>query len=244
MVHKSKTEEYLFIHSESTISSEMRFLKSNQPDGDFQILQARIPHLEYAADHFGEFFWIKTNENAQNFKLVKTPVSNTEKENWVDVITHRSAVLLEDFDLFSRYLVTQERSNGLTQIQIKPWDRDGHALKFDDDTYTAWIGINPEFDTDILRYGYNSLVTPSSVYDYNMITGERTLLKQQEVVGDMIRIITILSEFGQKHQMRPWFRFRWCTENLFLSKMAKVHSSSIPMAPTALAWMPTFQVID
>jgi oligopeptidase B len=183
MVHKSKTEEYLFIHSESTISSEMRFLKSDQPQGEFQILQARIPHLEYAADHFDEFFWIKTNDNAQNFKLVKTPISQPGKENWIDVIGHRSEVLLEDFELFSNYLVTQERTNGLTQIQIKPWKGAGYALKFDDETYTAWVSTNPEFDTNILRFGYNSLVTPSSVFDYDMISGEKTLLKQQEVVG-------------------------------------------------------------
>lgn len=183
MVHKSKTEEYLFIHSESTISSEMRFLRADQPNGQFQVLQERIPHLEYAADHFEDYFWIKTNSNAQNFKLVKTPISATGKENWIDVIEHRADVLLEDFDLFSRYLVTQERSNGLTQIQIKPWNGSGYALKFDDETYTAWVSTNPEFDTDILRFGYNSLVTPSSVFDYNMISGEKTLLKQQEVIG-------------------------------------------------------------
>lgn len=183
MVHKSKTEEYVFIHSESTISSEMRLLKADQPDAEFQLLQERIPHLEYAADHFGEFFWIKTNENAQNFKLVKTPISKTEKENWVDVIAHRPDVLLEDFDLFSRYLVTQERSNGLTQIEVKPWDGNGFSLQFEDETYTAWVSTNPEFDTDILRFGYNSLVMPSSIFDFNMVTGEKTLLKQQEVVG-------------------------------------------------------------
>jgi oligopeptidase B len=183
MVHKSKTEEYLFIHSESTISSEMRSLKADQQDGEFLMLQERTPHLEYAADHFGEFFWIKTNENAQNFKLVKTPVSKPGKENWIEVIPHRPDVLLEDFDLFSRYLVTQERINGLTQIQIKPWDGVGFSLVFDDETYTAWVSTNPEFDTDILRFGYNSLVTPSSIFDFNMITGEKTLLKQQEVVG-------------------------------------------------------------
>ncbi|OOG77082.1 S9 family peptidase [Algoriphagus sp. A40] len=183
MVHKSKTEEYLFIHSESTISSEMRFLKSDQPTGEFQILQERIPFLEYAADHFGEFFWIRTNENAQNFKLVKTPVSAPKKENWTDVIEHRPEVLLEDFDLFSRYLVTQERINGLTKIQIKPWEGESFTLKFDDETYTAWISTNPEFDTDILRFGYNSLVTPSSVFDFDLISGEKTLLKQQEVIG-------------------------------------------------------------
>jgi oligopeptidase B len=183
MVHKSKTEEYLFIHSESTNSSEMRFLKSIQPSGEFQLLQERIPQLEYAADHFGEFFWIKTNENAQNFKLVKTPISQPGKENWIDVIGHRQEVLLEDFDLFSRYLVTQERTNGLTQIQIKPWDGEGFSLKFNDETYTAWVSTNPEFDTDILRFGYNSLVTPSSVFDYDLVSHEKVLLKQQEVVG-------------------------------------------------------------
>jgi oligopeptidase B len=183
MVHKSKTEEYIFIHSESTISSEMRFLRSDLPDGEFQMLQARIPHLEYAADHYEDYFWIKTNDNAQNFKLVKTPISNPEKSNWVDVIGHREEVLLEDFDLFSSYLVTQERSNGLTQIQIKPWNGEAYSLDFDDETYTAWVSTNPEFDTDVLRFGYNSLVTPSSVFDYHMVTGEKTLLKQQEVVG-------------------------------------------------------------
>ncbi|WP_026966047.1 S9 family peptidase [Algoriphagus terrigena] len=183
MVHKSKTEEYLFIHSESTISSEMRFLKSDQPDGEFQVLQERIPFLEYAADHFGDFFWIKTNADAQNFKLVKAPVLSPAKEHWVDVIAHRPEVLLEDFDLFSRYLVTQERTNGLTQIQIQPWEGQRFCLEFDDETYTAWISTNPEFDTDLLRFGYNSLVTPSSVFDFDMISREKTLLKQQEVVG-------------------------------------------------------------
>lgn len=183
MVHKSKTEEYLIIHSESTISSEMRFLKSDEPTGEFQILQERIPYLEYAADHFGEFFWIRTNDNAQNFKLVKAPISAPKKENWIDVIGHRPEVLLEDFDLFSKYLVTQERSNGLTQIQIMPWVGESFSLQFEDETYTAWISTNPEFDTDLLRFGYNSLVTPSSVFDFDMISGEKTLLKQQEVVG-------------------------------------------------------------
>ncbi len=183
MVHKSKTEEYIFIHSESTISSEMRYVRSDQSDGEFQILQERIPHLEYAADHFGDHFWIKTNDEAQNFKLVKAPVSAPSKSNWTDVIPHRPEVLLEDFDLFARYLVTQERTKGLTQIQIRLWDGESFSLQFDDETYTAWIGTNPEFDTDTLRFGYNSLVSPSSVFDFDMISGEKTLLKRQEVVG-------------------------------------------------------------
>ncbi|MBC6365266.1 S9 family peptidase [Algoriphagus sp. AK58] len=183
VVHKTKSEKYILIHSESTISSEVRFIAAALPDSDFKLIQERIPHLEYAADHYGEHFYIRTNDQAQNFKLVKAPVLSPAKENWIDVIPHRSEVLLEDFDLFSRYLVTQERTNGLTQIQIKPWEGEGHSLKFDDETYTAWISTNPEFDTDLLRFGYNSLTTPSSVYDYHLISKEKTLLKQQEVVG-------------------------------------------------------------
>jgi oligopeptidase B len=117
--------------------------------------------------------------------LVKAPLANPGKKNWVDVVPHRPEVLLEDFDLFSKFLVTQERSNGLTQINIQPWEVEGesHSLAFDDETYTAYVGTNPEFDTEVVRFGYNSLVSPSSVYDYHMVTRQRTLLKQQEVVG-------------------------------------------------------------
>lgn len=183
MVHKTKSEKYILIHSESTISSEVRFVPADQPTASPKILQARIPHLEYAADHYGDHFYIRTNDQAQNFKLVKAPLANPSKENWIDVVPHRPEVLLEDFDLFSKYLVTQERSNGLTQIRIQPWAGEGHSLAFEDETYTAYVGTNPEFDTDTLRFGYNSLVSPSSVYDYHMVTRHKTLLKQQEVVG-------------------------------------------------------------
>ena len=196
-VHKSKSEAYLFIQSESTISSEMRFLEANNPDGEFQILQSRIPHLEYAADHYQDHFWIRTNQDAQNFKLVKAPISKPSLENWEDVIPHRTEVLLEDFDLFSSFLVTQERSNGLVQILIKPWNEStGHQLLFEDETYTAWISTNPEFDTEILRFGYNSMVSPSSVFDYQMVTRQKTLLKQQEVVGGY--------DFSAYHSERIW----------------------------------------
>lgn len=183
MVHKTKSEKFILIHSESTISSEIRFIDAATPTAIPQLLQERIPHLEYAADHYGDYFYIRTNAEAQNFKLVKTPTTATYMANWVDVIPHRPEVLLEDFDLFSKYLVTQERTNGLTQIQILPWEGKGYALPFDDETYTTYVSVNPEFDTDLLRYVYNSLVSPSSVYEYNMVTREKTLLKQQEVVG-------------------------------------------------------------
>lgn len=196
VVHKTKSEKYILIHSESTISSEVRFIDAQIPDSDFTLLQKRIPHLEYAADHYGDDFYIRTNDQAQNFKLVKAPIFTPGKENWVDVIPHRPDVLLEDFDLFSSYLVTQERSQGLTQIQIKPWEGEGHKLQFDDETYTAWISTNPEFETDWLRFGYNSLTTPSSVVDYHMLSREKTLLKQQEVVGGY--------DPGEFHSERIW----------------------------------------
>ena len=183
MVHKTKSEKFILIHSESTISSEVRFIDAATPTVLPKVLQERIPHLEYAADHYGDHFFIRTNAEAQNFKLVKTAITATSMVNWVDVIPHRPEVLLEDFDLFSKYLVTQERANGLTQIHVLPWEGKGHALPFDDETYTAYVSVNPEYDTDLLRYGYNSLVSPSSVYEYNMVTREKTLLKQQEVVG-------------------------------------------------------------
>ena len=185
MVHKTKSEKFILIHSESTISSEIRFVSADQPTAAFQILQTRIPHLEYAADHYGDHFFIRTNDQAQNFKLVKAPIANPSKENWIEVIPHRPETLFEDFDLFSKFLVTQERSNGLTQINIQPWESEavGHSLSFEDETYTAYLGTNPEFDTNLLRFVYNSLVSPSSVYEYNMVTRQKTLLKQQEVVG-------------------------------------------------------------
>ena len=185
MVHKTKSEKFILIHSESTISSEVRFIPADQPTAAFQILQTRIPHLEYAADHYGDHFYIRTNDQAQNFKLVKAPLANPGKENWIEVIPHRPETLFEDFDLFSKFLVTQERSNGLTQINIQPWESEavGHSLSFEDETYTAYVGTNPEFDTNLLRFVYNSLVSPSSVYEYDMVTRQKTLLKQQEVVG-------------------------------------------------------------
>ncbi|WP_297336107.1 S9 family peptidase [Algoriphagus sp.] len=183
-VHKTKSEEFILIHSESTISSEIRFARASDPAQGFQLLQARIPHLEYAADHYGDHFWIRTNHQAKNFKVVKAPIENPGMENWEDFIPHRQEVLLEDFDLFKDFFVSQERSNGLTQILIKPWDGSaGHQLAFEEETYTTWISTNPEFNTPWLRFGYNSLVKPSSVYDYHMHTRERKLLKQQEIVG-------------------------------------------------------------
>ncbi len=184
-VYKTKSQNYIMIGSWSTLSTEYRYLDADDPNGDFRIIQPRERDHEYSVDHFGDHFYIVTNWKAKNFRLMKTPVERTRKRNWVEVIPHREDVLLEDIEIFKNHLVLEERKDGLTQLRIRRWDGSkDEYLDFGEAAYTAYISTNPEFDTPVLRYGYTSLTTPNSTYDYNMDTGEKTLLKRQEVVGD------------------------------------------------------------
>lgn len=182
---KSKSKKFLFIVSESTISSEYRFLPVDQPDKSWKIIQKRQDDLEYEVDHYGSHFIILTNaDQAKNFKLVKTPIDQTEKENWEDIIPVRENVFLEGFEVFKHHLVIASRFNGLQRLEIRSWDGEKkHSIKMEDPAYTVWIGNNPEFYSEVLRYGYNSLTTPASVYDYHMESRDKTLMKRQEVVG-------------------------------------------------------------
>ncbi|MDN3724019.1 S9 family peptidase [Aequorivita sp. SDUM287046] len=184
-VYKTKSKKFIVIGSYSTLTSEYRVLEANNPTGDFRIFQPRERGLEYSISHFGDNWYVLTNkDNALNFKLMKTAEGATTQENWVDMIPHRNNVLLEDIDIFKDFLVVSERNNGLTQIRIKKWDGNAdYYLPFDNETYTAHTTQNPEFDTKILRYGYNSLNTPASVIDFNMETKEKTVLKETEVLG-------------------------------------------------------------
>ncbi|WP_200976155.1 S9 family peptidase [Echinicola sp. 20G] len=184
-ISKSKSKKYLFINSESTVSSEVRFIEADSPNNTPHLVQSRERDLEYSVEHFEDHFLIWTNHNkALNYKLVKTPVKTTGKENWIDVIPHRKDVLLESFEVFKDFLVLEERFNGLTRIQINPWNgNNSHYINFEEPTYSAWISFNPSFESNLLRFGYNSLTTPSSTFDYDMISKEQTLLKQQEVLG-------------------------------------------------------------
>ncbi|MFW6131156.1 MAG: S9 family peptidase [Candidatus Aminicenantaceae bacterium] len=184
-VFKSKSKKYLFIGSRSTLSTEYRFLDADNPDGEFKIIQPREKDLEYSVAHFNNDFYIRTNWKAQNFKLMKTPVSKTEKENWIEEIPHRDDVFLQGFEIFKDFLVLSERKDGLRNIRVMRWDKTtDYYIDFGEETYMAYIANNPEFDTQLLRYGYTSLTTPNSIYDYNMNTQQKKLLKQQEVVGD------------------------------------------------------------
>jgi oligopeptidase B len=175
----------LVIGSSSTLTSEYQILEAKNPNGAFRIFQKRTRGLEYSMSHFGDHFYIVTNKDkATNFKLMKTPENATAKENWVDVIAHREDVLLEDIDIFKDYLVVAERANGLNQIRIMPWNGVGaYYLPFDSETYTAYTTTNLDFDTEILRYSFQSLATPSSVFDFNMKTKTKTLLKEHEVLS-------------------------------------------------------------
>jgi oligopeptidase B len=184
-VYKTKSKQYMIIASWHTLSAEYRFLDADNPDGEFKVIQPREMGHEYSVDHFQDKFYILTNLDAKNFRLMETPVDQPAKENWKEVIPHREDVLLQGFEIFKNYLVLSERINGLTQLRIIKWaDGSEHYLDFGEEAYLAYISRNPDFDTDLLRYGYTSLTTPSSTYDYDMNTRGKTLLKRQEVVGD------------------------------------------------------------
>ncbi|MBQ0147010.1 MAG: S9 family peptidase [Flavobacteriaceae bacterium] len=185
-VYKSKSREFIIIGTSSTVSDEYRFISANEPDSEFKIFQERERDLEYAIEHFGNEFYIQTNkDDAFNFKLMKTPVSNTTQENWEEVIAHREDTFIEGFEIFKNYLVIEERTNGLMQMNIKAWDgSEDYYLPFNEETYTAGTGTNTDFDTDILRYGYTSLTTPTSVIDFNMKDKTSVVKKEQEVLGD------------------------------------------------------------
>ncbi len=184
-ITKTKSKKYLVIGSYSTVSSEYRVLEADNPNGEFRIIQPRERNLEYDIAHYKNHFYIRTNKDgATNFKLMKTSENKTEKEFWEDVIPHRKDTFLEDYSIFKDYLVLEERNEGLMKIRIKRWDNsEDYYLPFDEETYSAGVYGNPEFDTEILRYSYNSMTTPASVIDFNMKDKSKDIKKEQEVLG-------------------------------------------------------------
>ncbi len=182
-VYKTKSRQYLIIGSWSTLSQEYRYLDASTPDGTWKIFQPRRRDLEYSIDHYQDIWYVRTNKDAKNFRLMKTPETKTTEENWTEVIPHREDVLLEGMDIFRDYLVLSERKAGITQLRILPFSGPEHYIDFGEKAYVAGTSINLEFDTDILRLQYQSLTTPNTTYDYNMKSREKVLLKQQEVLG-------------------------------------------------------------
>jgi len=183
-VYKSKSEKFIIICSFSTITTEYRFINADSPDADLILFNPRKRGHEYTIDHLGDKFFIKTNLNAKNFRIMTTPESATSIENWTEIIPHQKDILIESFELFNDYIVLQERINGLTRLRIKDLkDNSEKYVDFDEETYEASLYSNYNPDTDYLRYSYSSLTTPDSVIDFNMRTGEKIIRKQDEVPG-------------------------------------------------------------
>jgi len=183
-IGKSKNKKFIMIYSSSTTSSEVRYLESDNPLGEFKIFQPRIKNVLYYITPLEDKFLILTNKDALNFKISETPTDKTGVENWKDFIPHREDVLLEGIEEFKNYLVFDERQNGLSQLVIynrKTGKKE--FLKFDEPVYTLYSSSNPEYNTDNFRFGYTSLITPNSQYEQNLKTGKRILLKQQEILG-------------------------------------------------------------
>jgi len=185
IILKTKSKKYLVINSNSTLTTEYQILNADKPQENFKVFQPRTRGLEYDISHFNDNFYIVTNKDkATNFKVMKTPEAATSKDNWVDVIPHKQDVLIEGIEIFKNYLVVEERSNGLNKIKIMPWSGGGdYYLPFEIETYSAFVGTNVDFDTEILRFGYQSLATPFSVIDFNMKTKTKEVKKEQAVLG-------------------------------------------------------------
>ena len=188
-IYKTKSKKYLVIGSSSTLSSEYRILNADTPDGNFKIFQERTKDLEYSIAHYNDSFYVISNaNNSTNFKVSKVNEETTELKNWKDIIPHRKEVLIEDIEIFKEYLVVNERENGLNKLRIISWNgKEDYYLPFNSETYTTYIGNSPDFDSDDLRYGYNSLTSPTSVIDYNFLTKESKIKKEQEVLGGQFK---------------------------------------------------------
>src|SRR3984957_3319110 len=190
-VSKSKSEGFIFIHMESTVSSEWRYAHADDPALAFKTFLPHERDHEYQLEHLGDVFVIRTNWQARNFRLMQVPIGReADRAAWRDLVAHRDDTFIEDFDVFNGFLAVSVRSGGLAKISISAWSAVAAPqrgpevfIASDEAAYATSLSINPELDTDLVRYAYLSLTTPTTIYDYNVRTGEKTLLKRDPVVG-------------------------------------------------------------
>jgi oligopeptidase B len=183
-LYKTNSKQYLMLYLRSQVTSEVRYLRADKPAGSFKLVHPRQHKMEYTVEHWGDKFYIVTNDEAINFKVVEAPASAPGKANWKDVIPHRDDVKIDGIVLFSSHMVVALREEGLRGmrvIDLPGWT--GHKVEFPEPVYTVRGGDNPEFETTNFRLVYQSLVTPESVFDYDMVSRERELMKQEEVLG-------------------------------------------------------------
>ena len=186
-VERTKSERFLVISSSQTLSTEHRILEADNPFGEFRIFEPRHRDLEYGIDHQGDRFIILTNHEALNFRLMECDLNNTGLSHWRELIPHRKDVFLEDLEVFDNWLVLAERFDGLTHLKVIPADGSkAHYLDFGEPTWSTWLATNVSMESGVLRFGYSSLTTPSTTFDYDMATREKTLLKQTEVLGGFL----------------------------------------------------------
>jgi oligopeptidase B len=187
-VGRSRDKAVIFLEAASKTSTESRYLPADKPAGDLKIVLPRQPNHEYDVDHRGNLFYIRTNKGAQNFRVVTAPVSDPSEKNWKEFVSHRPAVKVEAISLFADHAVLSEWENGLQQLEIIDFKNNKRKhIEFPEPVYSAGLGANREFNTTVVRYNYNSLVTPNSVFDYDMNTSKATLMKQTEVPGGFDR---------------------------------------------------------
>jgi oligopeptidase B len=181
---RSRSKGYIFLTSASATTSEVRIIPADRPGEAPKVLLPREDGHEYYADHHGDVFYIRTNDQGKNFRLVTAPVADPQKKNWKEVLPHRQTVMLEGINCFANHLIVFERENGLNKLRVTELATgQSHYIAFPEPVYSAFPSGNPEFNTTAFRFSYQSFVTPSSVYDYDLKTRERRLLKQQEVLG-------------------------------------------------------------
>jgi len=194
-VSLSRSREYLFLVSESQTTTEVRFLRANEPNAPWKLVEPRVPEHQYSVDHHGTHFYIRSNKPGRNFALFRTPVLSPGSHAWKVVVPHRSDVMLEGVELFARHAVLLERKEALPRLRILEIGTGStHEVTFPEPTYVVWPEHNHEFNTTKFRYSYESLVTPKSIFDYDMTTRQATLLKQVEVPGGFDRS-NYVSEF-------------------------------------------------
>lgn len=186
--YKTRDREVIFLESTSKTSTEVLYLAANNPNSELKVVIPRSAEHEYDVDHRGDLFYIRSNKGAKNFRVVTAPVSDPSEKNWKEFVAHRPAVKVEGISMFADYAVLSEWENGLQQIEIVDLKSNKHSrIQFPEPVYSAGLNANREFKTNVLRYSYNSLVTPNSTFDYDMSTGKSTLLKQTEVPGGFDR---------------------------------------------------------
>jgi len=181
---KTRSRQYILMNLGSNTTSEVRYLKADEAAGEFKIIHPRQHEMEYAVEHHGDRFFIVTNDDAKNFKLIEAPVADPSRANWKEVLPHRTDIKVDGADAFRNHLVVYERKGGLKQVRVLNFvTNESHYLEFPEPVYTVSAGGNPDFNTNLFRFNYSSLITPNSVFDYNLDSRQRELKKQTEVLG-------------------------------------------------------------